>query len=117
GGALGTAVSGALLIGFLNGSFARDMAPDLPPWAELRAQLDLDSARFVSNDRLLPLLQSTALGPERVETALQLNTEARLRALKGSLLALACIAVIGALPAGRLARHRRRKSLEHRVQR
>lgn len=115
GGALGTAVSGALLIGFLNGSFGRDEAPYLPPWGELRAQLDLDSVRFVSNDRLLPLLESSAIGAEQVEAALQMNTEARLQALRASLLALAAIAVIGALPAGRLARHRRgHKALEHR---
>lgn len=106
GAALGTAVAGALLIGFLSASASREAAPDSALWAELGAQLDLDSVRFVSNDRLASLLQSTAVGAEHIEAALQFNTEARLRALKVSLLALAAVAVLGAWPAGRLA-HRR----------
>lgn len=60
---------------------------ELPP--ELVVQVDPDDADFVSNDRLREILAGTDATPARVDTAVALNEDARLRALRLGLLVLA----------------------------
>ena len=100
--AVGTAVAGALLVGLLSGMIMYQLAvnPDLP--AEVRAQVDLDNITFVTNDRLLEIMQGTTATPGQVEEAVRINTEARLRALKIGLLIMAGVALIAIFPASRL---------------
>jgi predicted MFS family arabinose efflux permease len=100
--AVGTAVSGALLVGLLSAAVLRTIAenPLLPP--EIRSQVDLDSINFISNDRLLEVMQRTTATPQQVEEAVRVNTESRLRALKIGLLIMAGLALITIFPAGRL---------------
>ena len=74
--------------------------PRLP--AEVQAQLDLDSINFVTNDRLLEIMQGTTATPEQVEEAVRINTESRLRALKIGLLIMAGVALLAIFPASRL---------------
>ena len=87
--AVGTAVAGALLVGLLSSMILYQLAdnPRLP--AEIQAQVDLDNINFVTNDRLLEVMQGTTATPEQVEEAVRINTESRLRALKISLLLMA----------------------------
>jgi predicted MFS family arabinose efflux permease len=100
--AIGTAVIGALLVGLLSAAVLRGIAenPLLPP--EIQSQVDLDSINFVSNDRLLGVMQRTTATPEQVTEALRVNTDARLRALKIGLLVMAGLALLSIIPAGRL---------------
>src|SRR5215470_14692369 len=100
--AVGTAVSGALLVGLLSATILRAIAghPVLTP--ELQAQVDLDSINFVSNDRLQTVLAGTTATPAQAAEALRVNTESRLRALKIGLLIMAGLALITIIPAGRL---------------
>jgi MFS family permease len=100
--AVGTAVSGALLVGLLSAAVLRSIAenPLLPPG--IQSQVDLDSINFVSNDRLLEVMQRTTATPQQVEEAVRVNTESRLRALKIGLLIMAGLALITIIPAGRL---------------
>jgi predicted MFS family arabinose efflux permease len=100
--AVGTAVAGALMVGLLSVGILRSLIdhPYLPP--ELQAQLDLESINFVSNDRLMALLQQIGATSAQVNEAFQINTEMRLRALKIGLLVLAGISVLSIFPAGRL---------------
>jgi MFS family permease len=100
--AVGTAVAGALVVGLLSAGIMRSLAdnPRVPP--EIQSQIDLDNINFVSNDRLLGIMQRTTATPEQVDEAMRINTEARLRALKIGLLALAGLAVLAIFPAGRL---------------
>jgi hypothetical protein len=71
--------------------------------ADLTPQVDLDNnITFVSNDRLLATLERTTLSPEQVKEAVQINTDARLRALKIGLLLAAAMALIAIFPAARL---------------
>jgi MFS family permease len=100
--AVGTAVSGALLVGLLSAAVLHSIAenPLLPP--EIRSQVDLDSINFISNDRLLEVMQRTTATPQQVEEAVRVNTESRLRALKIGLLIMAGLALITIFPAGRL---------------
>src|SRR5215212_906975 len=79
---VGTAVAGALLVGLLSANVLRAVAEDprLPP--AIQAQVDLDSINFVGNDRLRDIMARTDAAPEQVEAALEVNSAARLRALK-----------------------------------
>jgi MFS family permease len=100
--AVGTAVTGALIVGILSvnvQSAVRDH-PTIPP--TLIAQVDLDDIRFVSNDRLLDMMSRTTATPEQVDAALQINADARLRALKLTFLLLAVFSLLAFVPAGRL---------------
>jgi MFS family permease len=99
---VGTAVAGALLVGLLSASVVRSVAenPQLPP--ALQAEVDLNSINFVSNERLLGILQQTSASPEQVAEAVRINTEARLRALKIGLLLMAGVSLLSIVPARRL---------------
>jgi predicted MFS family arabinose efflux permease len=100
--AVGTAVAGALVVGLLSAGIMRALVdhPIISP--ELQSQVDLDSINFVSNDRLLAIMQRTTATPEQVDEAVNINAEARLRALKIGLLTMAGLALLTLLPAGRL---------------
>ena len=99
---VGTAIAGALLVGLLSSMIMYQLAdnPRLP--AEVQAQIDLDNINFVTNDRLLEVMQATTATPEQVEEAVRINTESRLRALKIGLLLMAGVALLAIFPASRL---------------
>jgi MFS family permease len=101
--AVGTAVSGALLVGLLSASILTSLAAHPELEEELRTQVDLDNnVNFVSNDRLLTFLETTNATPEQVEQAVQINAESRLRALKIGLLIMALLSLLAIFPASRL---------------
>lgn len=104
--AVGTAVAGALLVTLLSTTVMRNLAtnPILTP--ELQAQVNLDSITFVSDDHLAQVILATDATPDQKAEALRVNTEARLWALKAGLLALAGIAFLTIIPAGRLPNYR-----------
>ncbi|PZP44153.1 MAG: MFS transporter [Azospirillum brasilense] len=99
---VGTALAGALLVGLLSSAILYRVAqnPRLPP--VVVSQIDLDSINFVSNDRLLEIMQRTGAAPEVVQEAVRINTESRLRALKIGLLVMACVSLLAIFPAGQL---------------
>lgn len=96
--AVGAALAGALVIGVLSVNVNRELARDPAIDAELRAHLDLNRVAFISNDRLQQVLEQSPLTPEHIANAVQINTEARLFALKLSFFALAGLTFIGLLP-------------------
>ena len=100
--AVGTAVSGALLVGLLSAIMLSAIAatPRLTP--ELQAQVNLDSINFVSNDRLQETLARTTASPEQIAEAVRVNSESRLRALKIGLLLMALVAMLAIFPASKL---------------
>jgi predicted MFS family arabinose efflux permease len=104
--AVGTAVAGALLVGLLSAGILASIAasPKLTP--ELQSQIDLDNVTFITNDRLLTVLEGTVATPTQIEEAVRVNIEARLRALKIGLLVLAGLALITIIPASRLPNYR-----------
>lgn len=103
---VGTAVVGAVLVGLLSAIVLRSIVdhPTLPP--SIQSQVDLDNINFVSNDGLRAVMQRTTATPAQIEEAVQVNTDARLRALKLGLLIMALIAMIAIIPAGRLPNYR-----------
>jgi hypothetical protein len=78
--------------------------PRLPP--EIQSQVNLGNITFVSNDRLLAIMEGTGATPEQVEEAVRVNTESRLRALKIGFLVMAGLALLAIFPAGRLPDYR-----------
>jgi MFS family permease len=103
---VGTAVAGALLVGLLSAGILYRIAenPALPP--AVVTQIDLDSINFVSNDRLLSIMERTGAAPEQVAEAVRVNTESRLQALKIGLLIMAFVAALAIIPASRLPAYR-----------
>ncbi|HSO27130.1 MAG TPA: hypothetical protein VLS48_03605, partial [Anaerolineales bacterium] len=61
--------------------------------------ISLDSVDFVSNDQLQDYLDELNATPEQEDQAIEINTEARLQALKISFLLLAGIALLAIFPA------------------
>jgi predicted MFS family arabinose efflux permease len=103
---VGTAVAGALLVGLLSAGILYRIAenPQLPP--VVLSQIDMESINFVSNDRLLGIMERTGAAPEQVAEAVRVNTEARLQALKIGLLIMAAVAALAIVPASRLPAYR-----------
>jgi hypothetical protein len=103
---VGTAVAGAVLVALLSSMILYRIAdnPNLP--VEVQSQVDLENITFVSNDRLLEIMQGTTAAPEQVAEAVRINTESRLRALKMTLLIMAGVAFLAIAPASRLPPYR-----------
>jgi MFS family permease len=103
---VGTALAGALLVGLLSSMIFVRLADNSRLPVDVQSQLNLDNITFISNDRLLTVMQATTATPEQVEEAVRINTEARLRALKMGLLIMACVALLSIAPASRLPDYR-----------
>ncbi|HWK52352.1 MAG TPA: hypothetical protein VNR40_20800, partial [Steroidobacter sp.] len=99
--AIGAAIAGALVIGVLSVNVNQHLARDPAIGTELRAHLDLNRVAFISNDRLQQALEQSPLTPERIANAVQINTDARLTALKLSFFGLAGLTFVGFLPLAR----------------
>ncbi len=103
--AVGTSLMGALLVGVLGSFVLRDLVdnPTIPAefkQTELAARFDLDNINFISNDRLKERLEETTATPEKIEEAIRINTESRLRALKIGFLVLSGLSFLAILPCG-----------------
>jgi predicted MFS family arabinose efflux permease len=99
--AIGAAIAGALVVGVLSLTVNRHLARDPAIGSELRAHLDLNRVAFISNDRLRQVLEQSPLTPEHIANAVQINTDARLFALKLSFFALAGLTFVGFVPLAR----------------
>jgi hypothetical protein len=92
----------------LSGSVLRRVAsnPLLPP--EIQLQVDLHSIDFVSNNHLQEVMAGTTATPGQVAEAVRVNSEARLRVRKMSLLIMALLAPLSIIPSARPSCHRPR---------
>ena len=96
-----------MLVGLLSSFILSSLASAPLLKADLTSQVNLDNnITFVSNDRLLATLERTTLSPEQVKEAVQINTDARLRALKIGLLLAAAMALVAVFPATRLPKYK-----------
>jgi len=70
---------------------------------EIIDQLNFDNVNFITNEEVEDILANRiGATPEEVAKAVLINAEARLRALKISLLGLASLALLAIIPAGRM---------------
>lgn len=102
---VGTALAGALVVGILSINIQRALVdnPIIPP--ALIQQVNLDNVTFVSNDRLQSTMANTTATPKQIAEAIQINSTARLRALKLSFLSLAAISLLLIVPSRGLPRY------------
>lgn len=101
-GSIGIALASVFAVGVLGLLVSSQLVdnPTIPP--ELKSQVDLNQINFVSNDQLATTLSGTTATPEQVDEAVRINTEARIRALRTSLLVLAGLSLLAIVPAGRM---------------
>ena len=99
---MGTAIAGALLIGVLSASITTSLVDNPVIPQELKAQVNLDNVDFVSDDRLLEVLEHTTAAPRQVPEAARIYTQAHQRSLRICLLALMGLALVAIFPAGAL---------------
>ncbi|MRG59925.1 MFS transporter [Agromyces sp. CFH 90414] len=104
--AVGTALAGAMLVTILSLNIGQAVMAEPELTDDLAAQVPLDQVNFVSNDRLREVLDETDASPEQVDAAVQINTDARLSALKVGLLILAGVSALAILPASRLPNYK-----------
>jgi MFS family permease len=99
---LGTALAAALLVGVLSVTIHREVTdhPLIPP--ALIEQVNLDRTTFVSNERLIEVMNKTSATPEQVNEAMRINADARLHALHVAFLFFAGLALLMVVPARRL---------------
>ncbi len=96
---VGTALSGALVVGLLTANVQREVQlhPLLP--ASLIGQVNFDRPAFLSNQQLAGVLAKTSADPGQREIAVQINAQSRLRSLKLSLFFMAGLALLMIVPA------------------
>ena len=101
-GSAGIAVGTALAISLLGGIVVRDVAnsPDLP--RELTEQVNFDNVDFITNAQLETILEGLDAGEEETAAAIDLYEDARLRALRSTMMVLAMLALLAVLPAGKI---------------
>ena len=104
--AVGTAVIGALVVGVLSAGILGQVRDNPLITAEMKAEVDLDSINFLSNDRLKERFEGTKAAPAQIAEAVRINTETRLRALKTGFVVLAALALLAIVPCGWLPDYR-----------
>lgn len=97
--ALGTAFASIAAVGLLGLIITSSLAQSAIP-ASLKVQFNLDRVDFITNEQLETYLsERTDATPEQVAEAVDINTAARLRALKTSFLILAGFSLLAIVPA------------------
>jgi len=107
--AVGTAIMAALVVGVLSAGVLRQVKDNPLITAEMKAEVDLDSINFLSNDRLRERFENTNATPEQIAEALRINSETGLRALKTGFVLLAGLSVLALVPCGWLPDYRPRE--------
>lgn len=99
---LGTAIASVLAVASLGIIIAISFeeSPAIPDY--ILDQIELDDVDFISNEDLEEALDETELPADVVDEVVQLNSDARLTALKISFQVLGALALVGIFPAGKL---------------
>ncbi|MFS0866184.1 MFS transporter [Microbacterium sp. 179-B 1A2 NHS] len=101
-GSVGIAVASAFAVGILASTLqtAADEHPEISP--QLISEVNINEADFLTNGQLEEVLAGTSATEAEAAAALALNADARLLALKVSLLGLAGLALLAIVPATRM---------------
>jgi MFS family permease len=102
--ALGAAFASVVAVGllgvFLAAGYSRSELPH-----ELETRAVSAGADFSTNKELRSALSATSATPEQVQTAVAINEDARLRAMRASFLIVGAISLLAIFPASRLPRY------------
>ena len=99
-GSVGIAVASAFAVGMLASLIASGAAAHPGVSNELIAKVNINEANFLTNEQLEATLGERVGSPAELAAAIEVNAEARLRALQYSLLGLAGLALLAIVPAG-----------------
>jgi hypothetical protein len=99
---VGTAIAGALVVGLLSASIMTELVgnPTIP--AALKSEVNFDNTNFISNGRLISVMNRTSATPAQIDEAVRINEEARLNSLRRCFFILAGLALLTVIPAGGL---------------
>jgi MFS family permease len=101
-GSVGIAVGTAIAVSLLGVIVASD-ALDSPAFSdELVEQVNFDNTNYITNDQLVTILEDKGATPAEVDAALEIYEDARLRALRNTLMFLAALALLALVPAGKM---------------
>jgi predicted MFS family arabinose efflux permease len=101
-GSVGIAVGTALAVSLLGVIVARDAmaSPAFSP--EIMEQVNFDNTNFITSDQLAGVLEERGATAEEVDAAVEIYEDARLRALRTTLMFLALLALLALVPAGKM---------------
>lgn len=101
-GSAGIAVATALAVSLL-GTITLANATSSPViTAEVIEQVNFNNANFITNDQLGSVLAETSATPEQIEEGITIFENARLSALRTTILILAGLSLLAVIPAGRM---------------
>ena len=101
-GSAGIAVGTALAVSLLGGIVMRDAIASPAISQELTHQVNFDNVDFITNGQLKDALATTSATPAEIDAAVDLYEDARVRALRTTMMVLALLALLGIVPAGRM---------------
>jgi MFS family permease len=104
--AVGTAVMATLVVGVLSAGIMGQVRDNPLITSEMKAEVDLNSINFLSNDQLAERFENTSANAQQIDEALRINTETRLRALKTGFIVLAGLSLLALVPCGWLPDYR-----------
>ena len=99
-GSAGIAVATAIAVSMLGLFVAHDVAASTAFSSEVVQEVNLDRADFITNDQLKVVLEDTSATPAEVDAAVEVLSDARLDALRITLMLLAALALLALVPAG-----------------
>jgi MFS family permease len=101
-GSIGIAVGTAIAVSLLGVIVAQNAlnSPAFTP--ELVEQVNFDNVQFITSDQLVATLEEKGATPAEAEAAVEIYEDARLRALRTTLMFLAALALLALVPAGKM---------------
>jgi MFS family permease len=105
-GSVGIAVATAFAVGILASTLATSAVENPDISDELISEVNIDNADFLTNEQLEAVLAETSATDTEVAAAIEINEDARLRALQISLLGLALLSLLAIVPAMRMPGYR-----------
>ncbi|MBC9935825.1 MULTISPECIES: MFS transporter [unclassified Leucobacter] len=101
-GSIGIAVASAFAVGILASTLATSAFEHPEISSDLISEVNINDADFLTNSQLEAVLGSTSANEAEIAAAIDINEDARLRALQLSLLGLAALALLAIVPATRM---------------
>lgn len=105
-GSVGIAVATAFAVGVLATTLATSAVENPEIGDELISEINFDDADFLTNEQLEQVLAGTSASEAEAAAAIEINEDARLRALQISLLGLALLSLLAIVPAMRMPNYR-----------
>lgn len=105
-GSVGIAVATAFAVGVLATTLATSAVENPEIGDQLISEVNFDDADFLTNEQLEQVLAGTSASEAEAAAAIEINEDARLRALQISLLGLALLSLLAIVPAMRMPNYR-----------